>query len=86
MQISRRSGETGTRDGKGRPMARRGLRDRRGKCRADTCVLSELFGWDIRLDETGYGLVDTGSGRRPRRDHADAPQVSPYLTFVSRQL
>jgi len=22
---------------------------------------SDLFGWDIRMDEAGYGVVDTGS-------------------------
>lgn len=43
---------------------------------------SELFGWDIKMDPTGYGVVDTGSEvgigggimRTP-------PQVPAYVTF-----
>jgi predicted enzyme related to lactoylglutathione lyase len=43
---------------------------------------SELFDWDIRIDPTGYGLVDTGSEVGIGGGIMQAPpQASPYVTF-----
>lgn len=42
---------------------------------------SELFGWDIGIDETGYGLVDTRSDIGIRGGMmVTPPEVPPYLT------
>ena len=43
---------------------------------------SELFGWDIGIDEAGHGLVDTRSDTGIRGGIMQTPpQVPPYLTF-----
>jgi predicted enzyme related to lactoylglutathione lyase len=43
---------------------------------------SDLFGWDIRMDEAGYGVVDTGSDTGIGGGIMQTPPlVPPYLTF-----
>lgn len=43
---------------------------------------SELFGWDITMDPTGYGIVDTGSQVGIGSGIMQTPpQVPAYVTF-----
>ena len=42
----------------------------------------ELFDWDVRMDPTGYGLVDTGSDVGIGGGIMQTPpQAPPYVTF-----
>jgi predicted enzyme related to lactoylglutathione lyase len=43
---------------------------------------SELFGWNIEVDEHGYGMVDTGTDEGIRGGIMQTPQgVPPYVTL-----
>ena len=43
---------------------------------------SELFGWNIQVDENGYGMIDTDSDVGIRGGLMQTPRgVPPYVTF-----
>ncbi len=80
-----RAGEVGRRDasGKGNTMGNPVVHfEIGGKIAERTrAFYSELFGWDIGIDETGYGLVDTRSDIGIRGGMmVTPPEVPPYLT------
>lgn len=86
LQISRRAGEAGTRDGRGsggtmgNPVVHFEIGGE--SVERTRAFYSELFGWDIGIDEAGYGLVDTRSDTGIRGGIMQTPpQVPPYLTF-----